>query len=142
VKVTLPPDLEALVRREVETGRFGDATGVVSAALRLLGERTRSGAPDPVDVRRRLVGLEGPLRRRGVASLAIFGSVARAEAGPDSDVDILIDVDPAAGFSLVDLSAVRNLLESELGRSVDISTLGGLDPDLRDRILREAETVF
>jgi uncharacterized protein len=90
----------------------------------------------------KLFGLEQPLRKLGVASLALFGSFARGVAGPKSDVDVLIDLVPKRRFSLVDLVSLKNLMEGELGRSVDVVTRDGLDPHIRDRILGEAQKVF
>ena len=78
----------------------------------------------------------------GVTSVALFGSVARREAGPSSDVDILIDVDPDVHFSLIDLFDIKALLESRLQRPVDVVTRGGLNPRLGKRVLKDAETVF
>jgi hypothetical protein len=49
------------------------------------------------------------LRERGISSAAVFGSVVRGQARPDSDVDVLVDIDPAAAFDLLDLVAVKNL---------------------------------
>ncbi|MCY3828220.1 MAG: nucleotidyltransferase family protein [Rhodospirillaceae bacterium] len=90
----------------------------------------------------RLQGLEEELRRRGVASLALFGSVARGEAGPDSDIDLLIDIAPGYPFSLVDLASLKNFLSDRLGREADVVTREGLDPAIREQVLREAERVF
>jgi len=90
----------------------------------------------------RLAGLEEELRRRGVASLALFGSVARGDAGPDSDIDILIDIAPGYSFSLVDLAALKNFLSDLLGRDVDIVTRDGLGPTIGEQVRREARTVF
>jgi uncharacterized protein len=76
------------------------------------------------------------LRRRGVRSLALFGSVARDEAGPTSDVDLLVELERPAGlFALLD---VQEYLEQILGRKVDLVTRGGLKRQLRERILAEA----
>jgi predicted nucleotidyltransferase len=82
------------------------------------------------------------LRQRGLTSLALFGSVVRGAARPDSDIDLLVDVTPGAQFSLIDLVAVKDFLEDQLGRKVDVVTKGGLKPAIRDRVLREAEAVF
>ena len=72
----------------------------------------------------------------GVESLAIFGSVARDEAGPKSDVDLLVEFSRPVGlFGYVD---VKERLESILGRKVDLGMHGGLKPRMRDRVLREA----
>jgi uncharacterized protein len=89
-----------------------------------------------------LRALEQPLRERGLASLALFGSFARGNARPDSDVDVLVDVVVDARFSLVDLVAVKDFLEDWLGRPVDVVTKEGLEPLIPDRVLREAEIVF
>lgn len=76
------------------------------------------------------------LRNRGVASLSLFGSVARDEAGSHSDVDILIELDAPLGyFALVD---IQLYLEQILGCRVDLTTPDALHPAMRATILREA----
>lgn len=66
----------------------------------------------------------------------MFGSVARGEDGPDSDIDLLVDFE--ADSSLFDLLHLTQLLEELLGRSVDVVSTGGLKD--RDRTIR-AEAV-
>jgi predicted nucleotidyltransferase len=79
---------------------------------------------------------EGELRALGVRSLSIFGSVARDQAGPESDVDLLVEFDrPVGYFHLFD---VQDRLEALLGCKVDLITRGGLRPEMRDGILAEA----
>jgi predicted nucleotidyltransferase len=107
-----------------------------------MGGTENMNSPTKDDVLAELVTLERPLRERGIKSLALFGSVVRSAARPDSDIDVLIDVAPHAQFSLIDLVAVKDFLEDQLGRRVDVVTRGGLDPAIRDRVLREAEAVF
>jgi len=75
------------------------------------------------------------LEAMGVTSLALFGSVARDEAGPDSDVDVIIDV--RHPFSLFDLAGVHLRLEEILGSKVDVATEGGMRPRYRERIERD-----
>lgn len=145
MNVSLTPKLEAFVRRKVASGLYNNASEVVREALRALFEREserETGAPTLLEVRAALEGMEMPLRERGVTSLALFGSLVRGEAGPASDIDILIDVDPAVRFSLLDLAALGDFLGERLGRKVDVVTREGLDPRLRDAVLREAQTVF
>ena len=77
-------------------------------------------------------------RRFGVKSLAVFGSVARGEAGPESDVDILVEFDPKAHVGLFKMVELKEFLEEILGCPVDIVTLDGLRPWMRDRVQREA----
>jgi predicted nucleotidyltransferase len=75
-------------------------------------------------------------RRHGVTRVRVFGSMARGDAGPHSDVDLLVDVGPNPspwfpGGLVADL-------EQLLGRQVQVITENGLDDLLRDRVLREA----
>jgi len=69
-------------------------------------------------------------------SLRVFGSVARGEDGPASDIDLLVEFSPDA--SLLDLVGLKQAIEELLGRRADIVTPGGLSPFLRDRILEDA----
>jgi len=144
VQVGLTPELEAYVRRKVASGRYADASAVVRDAVRLLIEREADVSPPRPKalVQATIAAMEEALRKKGVVSAALFGSIARDEAGPESDVDVLIDVDPASRFSLVDLVEVKTMLEEMLGREVDVVTREGLDPRLRERVMREAENVF
>lgn len=79
---------------------------------------------------------ERELRDLGVRSLALFGSVARDQAQPGSDVDALVEFDRPVGF--FHLFDVQERLEKLLGCKVDLVTPGGLRPELRDAILAEA----
>jgi uncharacterized protein len=76
------------------------------------------------------------LSRMGVASLAIFGSVARDEAGPGSDVDLLVEFSRPVG--LFEFMGVQERLESILGIKVDLGMPDGLKPRMRTRVLQEA----
>jgi predicted nucleotidyltransferase len=72
----------------------------------------------------------------GAHNVRIFGSVARGEARPESDVDFLVEMD--SGRSLLDLIELSQNLETLLQRKVDILTDQGLSPYLEQRILAEA----
>jgi uncharacterized protein len=74
--------------------------------------------------------------RHGASNVRIFGSVARGEAGPASDVDVLVDLEP--GRSLLDHAALLLELEELLGCPVDVVTERGLRARFRERVLREA----
>lgn len=79
------------------------------------------------------------VRRYGVKRLALFGSTVRNEAGPDSDVDILVDFDgPATSKRFF---GVQFILEDELGRPVDLVTKKALRAELRPYIEHEAINV-
>jgi uncharacterized protein len=94
------------------------------------------------DVFAQLRALEQPLRARGVASLALFGSFPEAMPRPDSDVDVLVEVVAEARFSLVDLVAEKDFLEDQLGWPVDVLMKEGLEPLIRDRVLRDSVPCF
>ncbi len=72
----------------------------------------------------------------GVRDLAIFGSVARDEARPDSDLDLLVGFDGPPTFDR--FMNLRFFLEDRLGRTVDLVTDAALRPELRPAIEREA----
>ncbi len=74
--------------------------------------------------------------RHGARNVRVFGSAARGDTGPDSDVDLLVDLEP--GRSLLDHVALWQDLEELLGCRVDIVVEGGISPYLRDRIVAEA----
>ncbi len=75
------------------------------------------------------------LRSLGVCELALFGSFARGEGRPESDVDFFVDFDQK---SFDRYMAVKELLEETLGRKVDLVLKSAIKPGLRDVILREA----
>lgn len=77
--------------------------------------------------------------RNGASNVAVFGSVARGDAKPSSDVDFLVDLD--ADRSLLDHIGLQQELEDLLGVRVDVVTRRGLHPLLRDDVLAEAVPV-
>ncbi len=72
----------------------------------------------------------------GARSVRVFGSAARGEAGPSSDVDFLVELEE--GRSLLDLAGLWQDLEALLDRPVDVVEPEGLHWYIRDRVLREA----
>ncbi|MGE0643721.1 MAG: nucleotidyltransferase family protein [Nitrospira sp.] len=72
----------------------------------------------------------------GASHVRVFGSLARGEAGPSSDIDLLVQMEE--GRSLLDLIELSQELESVLRRKVDILTDDGLSPYLKERIQAEA----
>jgi uncharacterized protein len=74
--------------------------------------------------------------KHGACNVRIFGSVARGEAGENSDIDLLVELEQ--GRSLLDQAGLMVELEDLLGRKVDVVTEQGLYWLLRRRILKEA----
>jgi hypothetical protein len=74
--------------------------------------------------------------RHGITNLQVFGSVARGETGPESDLDLLVELEP--GRSLLDHIALIQDLEKVLGCRVDVVTETALKERYRKRVLSEA----
>jgi hypothetical protein len=74
--------------------------------------------------------------QHGARTIRLFGSVARGDSRPDSDVDLLVEMEP--GRSLLDIGALLMELQQLLGRRVDIVEPEGLHWYIRDQVLQEA----
>ena len=75
-------------------------------------------------------------KKYGAFNVRIFGSVARGEARPDSDIDFLVELEP--GRSLFDLGGLLYELQALLGVEVDVVTEKGLRTRIREEVLRDA----
>lgn len=73
--------------------------------------------------------------KHGARNVRVFGSVAREEERPDSDIDFLVDMEP--GRSLLDLGGLQMDLQDSLRRHVDVVTRRGLKRRIRPRVLQE-----
>jgi hypothetical protein len=82
------------------------------------------------------------LRARGITRLSLFGSMARGKAGPKSDIDLLIEVDAAARFSLSDLLDLQEELGDILGRPINFAFASEMRPWLREWIEDDRIGVF
>ena len=85
---------------------------------------------------------EGELREQGVKHAAVFGSVARGESGPDSDVDILVDLDRSIVETLFDFAGIAADMEDLFGRSVDLVMRDRLKDHVMPNALSEAVHAF
>jgi predicted nucleotidyltransferase len=81
------------------------------------------------------------LQAAGIAHLRLFGSVARGEATPQSDIDLMADLAPAS-VSLLKFSGFKVRLEDILGTEIDLSCVAWMKEEIRDRAVREAVDVF
>jgi uncharacterized protein len=90
---------------------------------------------------RRLRTIEPEIRRLGVRRLALFGSVLRNEARPDSDVDVLVEFTPAEK-TFDHFMALADLLEDTLEHPVEVVTTDSLSPFIGPHILAEARDVL
>jgi uncharacterized protein len=80
------------------------------------------------------------LHRYGIQRAGVFGSYARDQAGPESDLDLLVELPP--GSSLLDLVGLEQDLTDELGLKVEATTYRALHPLLGDRVLADEKTIL
>jgi len=79
-------------------------------------------------------------RANSVASVGVFGSMARGQSTPQSDIDLLVEFGDRK--SLLDLVRLKRELSATLGRNVDLLTKDAISPYLRERILGEVRTIY
>jgi predicted nucleotidyltransferase len=81
-------------------------------------------------------------RRYSVKELSLFGSAARGEMRPESDVDIMVEFEPDARVGLIKFESFAEELEALTGRTVDLVTKGGLKPWVRPAVLKDARVIY
>ncbi len=94
----------------------------------------------PLTIDRTAIGLL--CRRHHVRRLSLFGSALRGALKPESDVDILVEFDPAHVPGMFALVEMESELSSMFGRKVDLRTPSELSRDFRDDVIREAEPLY
>jgi hypothetical protein len=85
---------------------------------------------------------ESLLDQYSVKSISVFGSMAKGEAGPTSDVDLLIEFKPGAKIGLFEFIELKDTLSDLLGLSVDLVTPESLHPAMKTTIIKEAISVI
>ena len=97
---------------------------------------------DRDDVIAALRGSESELRAAGIIRLSLFGSMARGDHGPGSDVDLLAAFDATRRISLLDVAGIERKISQMLGRSVELVEEGTLKPRVQANIEAEAVRAF
>ena len=82
------------------------------------------------------------LERKGVRHAALFGSTARGDNRPDSDIDIVVDLGADTSLSVYDYIGLKDYIASLFDRPVDVVSQEGLKPDVKSRALRDAIYAF
>jgi len=80
------------------------------------------------------------LKRCGVKKAALFGSIVRGEAAPDSDLDILVEIED--NISLLDFVGIKIEIEEALGKKIDLVEYSTIKPLIKERILNEQVVIL
>ena len=85
---------------------------------------------------------EADLRARGVRQAAVFGSVARGDSDPDSDIDIMVEIDPEAHLTVFDYAGLKEYIAGLFDGPVDVVNRDGLKPYVRPAATADAIYAF
>ena len=77
-----------------------------------------------------------------LAGIVLYGSVARGEDGPESDIDILVEFEPGAAIGFLAFAALQRELSGLLGRPVDLVPKNGLKAAIRQEVLSSTEVIY
>ena len=97
---------------------------------------------DRATIVERIKSKEAAIRKEGATHLYLFGSRARGDNKPTSDLDVYVDYDSSGKFSILDLVGIKLLLEDELSLDVHITTKNSLHPKLKNDIEAQSICVF
>jgi predicted nucleotidyltransferase len=136
-----PPELRNRLKA-VAAHRGVSLQSLMRVAVEELLAQAERKPPDLAAVMATLREHAPKLRNRGVDHLYIFGSVARGDATVDSDIDLVIEVDPDSSFSLVTLGSLTADVEEWLDHKVDLGERSMLRPSLRADFERDSVRVF
>jgi len=81
-------------------------------------------------------------RRYSVKELSLFGSAARGEMPPESDIDLIVEFEAGARVGLIQFESLVEELAALAGRSVDLVTKRGLKPWVRPEVLKDARVIY
>ena len=78
----------------------------------------------------------------GIRELSLFGSAVRGEMNAESDIDLMVEFEPASRIGLIKFESLVEELESLAGRKVDLVTKRGLKPWVRPQVLKDALVIY
>lgn len=141
LSVRVPAELHGRIKR-LAAGRRTSVQALVRAAVEdYLREHDRT-PPDLGQTIATLRAHEAELRSSGIEHLYVFGSIVRGEARCDSDIDVVVDVDPDSPVSILRILGLQDNIEAWLGRKIDFGERAALREPIRTEMEREAIRVF
>lgn len=96
---------------------------------------------DIVEIKKYLTRKKAQLNKYGITEIGIFGSYIKNSATPNSDIDILIDIQRPSTIGLLELLEIENQLSEELNTKVDLVIKSDLKPAIGSQILREVQYI-
>ena len=81
-------------------------------------------------------------RRYGIKELSLFGSVARGDMGPDSDIDIMVEFQPDTRIGMIKFELLAEELTRLAGRKVDLVSKRGLKPWVRSEVIKDLRVIY
>lgn len=141
LSIRVPDDVRNRVKA-VAAARGENLQDLIGTLLERFLEEADRKPPQLGEVLRGLRELEPRLRKRGVAALWVFGSVARGEAGPQSDVDLLFEFSPGGERSLFDIQRIKEEIQAALGYAIDLGELSTLTAKAAETAARDMVRVF
>ena len=142
LSIRVPDEVRNRVKA-VAAARGENLQDLIGTLLERFLEEADRKPPQLTEVLRGLRDLEPRLRERGVAALWVFGSVARGDAGPESDVDLLFEFTPSGGeHSLFDIQRIKDEIQAALGHTVDLGERSTLTAKAAETAARDRIRVF
>jgi hypothetical protein len=132
--------IEASPTKNSTTSSTTTSNTAWGAIAKVKSKKAKGESMKKLDVLNLVQSHQQELRRLGVKSLGLFGSVARDQATPQSDVDVLVELDESVGF--FEFFQIKHYLEDLFQRPVDLGTTDALKEHLRRPILEEVIHVF
>lgn len=110
--------------------------------MEMAGGRGYNITMDKDHLIKRLVSLKPELTAEGVSHLALFGSRARGDHSSQSDIDLLLEVEPSSRFSILNLVGVEQIVEREMGMTANVFMRRNLDREFKASIENDVIEVF
>jgi predicted nucleotidyltransferase len=121
---------------------WSQASGLVVVGLYGNRERMEPVGSMPIQIPVDRTAIADFCRRHGIRELSLFGSVLRDDFRPNSDVDVLVEFLPGSRIGLFEFCGMIEELETIFGKKVDLMTMSGLHPRIRDKVLASREVLY